>query len=92
MLTEEIEIILDTINITRKTLSAAKHNVVKKDGIEIARNLIDRMAFVPGDILKATEYLGAGYENEIAYLNSVWTPEVIAAHEALVAAAQQEDL
>lgn len=75
---EELELtpIFTDINPITKTISIAKDTIVKKDGIEIARNR-HRRAFAPGDIEKVKEYLGIDTSPEIIYLESIWTQEVI---------------
>lgn len=80
MLEETIEIILDNINTSNKTISIAKDVVVKKDGVEIARTR-DRKAFVPGDIDAVKVYIGTEESPEIDYLNVIWTEQVISEYE-----------
>jgi len=80
MLTETIEIILDNINISTKTISIAKDTVISKDGVEISRSR-NRRAFVPGDIESVKTYLDATESSEIDYLNAIWTEEVIEAYQ-----------
>ncbi len=82
--TENQEIIIDNINLTNKTISIAKDNVIKKDGVEIARER-DRRAFVPGDIMAVEVYIGLSDAPEIDYLNAVWTQDVISAYNAMIA-------
>lgn len=76
MLTETIEIILDSINTSNKTISIAKDTIIKKDGIEIAAQR-DRRAFTPGDLELVKDYMGLEEGAEITYLESIWTQEVI---------------
>ncbi len=83
MLTEEINIVIDNINADNKTISIAKDVVVKKDGMEIARNR-HRRAFVPGEIEAVKTYLSMSDSPEIDYLNAIWTQEVIDAYLLLI--------
>jgi len=77
---ESQETVIDTINTTNKTISVAKDTIVKKDGVEIARNR-HRQAFIPGDIEAVKDYLGVEESPEIDYLNAIWTEEVIEAYQ-----------
>lgn len=79
MLTEDIKIIIDTINVTNKTISIAKDTIIKKDGIIIAKSR-HRQAFAPGEIDKVKEYIGINESPEIDYLNAIWTQDVIDAY------------
>ena len=84
MLEEIFEYQLD-VSVSSKTISIAKDTVIKKDGVEIARER-HRRAFGPGEIEGVKEYTGWSDKSpEIVYLNSIWSAEVIAAHQALVA-------
>ncbi len=82
MLTEEtLGPIISDINTETKTISIAKDTIVKKDGVEIAKQR-HRCAFVPGDIEAVKNYLGVNDSPEINYLNSIWTEQVIADYKA----------
>lgn len=81
MLVEEVNILIDNIDVTNKTISIAKDIIIKKDGVEIARNR-ERCAFAPGDIENVKIYLNVANSPEIDYLNAIWTDEVIAAYKA----------
>lgn len=86
MLEERIELIIDNINVTNKTISIARDSVVYNNGVEIARNR-HRQAFVPGQIEDVKQYTGWGdSEPSIIYLNSMWTQEVIDDYNAMLAA------
>lgn len=87
MLEEKQEIVIDTFNVTNKSISIVKYNVVYKDGIELSRVHLDRCAFVPGDIEKVKAYLNMQDEPEIQYLESIWTDEVIQRNKAAQEAA-----
>lgn len=81
MFEEMTEYKIDNINVTNKTISIARDDVVKKDGVEIARQR-HRRAFVPGDIEAVKEYTGFTSDSpEIIYLNLVWTDQVIKRHK-----------
>lgn len=77
MLEERQEIVIDNFNVTNKTISVVKYQVIYKDGVELSRVHLDRCAFVPGDIDKVKAYLNMQDEPEIKYLESIWTDEVI---------------
>ena len=81
MYTEHVEIIIDNINMTSKTISVAKDTIIKKDGVEVGKQR-HRCAFVPGDIEAVKTYIGATDSPEIDYLNAIWTEDVIADYQA----------
>lgn len=57
--------------------------VIKEDGVEIARSGTMRSAFVPGEINKVKSFTGLGDANKhIQYLNNLWTAQVIADYQA----------
>lgn len=73
-----------------KAVSIALDKYIEENGVDhnIGR---DRRAFIPGEIDKVKEYTGLTDDSpEIIYLNSIWTPEVIAEYNAMIAA--QEEL
>lgn len=82
MLTEEIlSPIFTDMDPNLKTVSIALDTVIKKDGEVIAKQR-HRRAFVPGQIQYVKEYIGLETSPEITYLESLWTPEVIAEYLA----------
>ena len=85
MLEEKIEIIIDSFNITNKTISIAKFSTIYKDGLIVSRNVIDRCGFVPGEIEKVKAYIGMNSEPEIKYLESIWTDELIKQYQEFIA-------
>ena len=86
MLTErKLQPIFTDINPNTKTISVAMDTVIERDGVEVSKSR-HRCAFVPGDIEGVKAYTGlADDAPEIVYLNSIWSAEVIKAHQALVA-------
>lgn len=64
------------------TLQVREATTIMRDGEEIAKTY-HRWAFCPGDDISAMP------ENVKAIASVVWTPEVIAAHQAQMAAARQ---
>lgn len=72
MLTEETLLpIFTDIDPNTKSVSVAIDTVVMRDGEELSRNRV-RQAFVPGDIEKVKEFIGATESPEITYLNTIW--------------------
>ena len=89
MITEKtLQPIFSDINPNNKTISIAIDTVILKNGEEIARER-NRMAFVPGEIDKVKNFIGATEGPEVDYLNAIWTADVIAAHQALMEAEGQ---
>lgn len=80
MLEEEIQVWIDTIHMTNKTISICIQTIIKRDGVEIARDN-HRTAYGPGDIEAVKVCLGVQESPEITYLNTIWTPEVITAYQ-----------
>ena len=81
--------IIDNINPYNKTISIAMDRViVDANGNQIAKVSRVRRAFVPGEIEQVKEWLGATESPEIDYLSAIWTPEVIAAYQELLNAAE----
>lgn len=89
MLTEQVQIILDSINTTTKTISIAKDTVVFRDGVEISRER-HRTAFVPGQIEEVKTYIGETSSPEIDYLNAIWTEQAIADYQTLLASQNEQ--
>jgi hypothetical protein len=86
MLTEQLEIMIDNINASNKTISVAKDTIVLRDGVEISRSR-HRCAFAPGDLDAVKAYTGfTDASPEIVYLNAIWTPDVVSEYQALIAA------
>jgi len=81
MLNQREEIVIDNYNVTLKTLSIAKFLVILDDGQEVVRKEIDRCAFLPGDIDKVQAYIGKNNDNEINYLKSIWTDDVVKVYQ-----------
>lgn len=77
---EILPAIFDTINPISKTVSVLVRTVYKDEGVIVSSNDM-RRAFVPGEIEKVKDWIGLQESPEIAYLESVWTPEVIQAYE-----------
>ena len=82
MLTQEKYILLSDLNTTSKAISVHIKTVVKDGDKEVANNLETR-AFAPGEIEDVKSFTGVDYSPEIDYLNAIWTPDVIAAYQAL---------
>ena len=76
-LSEHTEYKIDNINTENKTISIAKYDIIKKDGIEISRSKPHRCAFVPGQIENIKEYIGQNDGPVINMLNALWTQEII---------------
>ncbi len=58
--------------------------IVILDGTKVlGRNKIDTMAFLPGTLEKLISYIGDEDNPIIAFCNTTWTPEIIAAQEAI---------
>lgn len=66
-----------------KTVSIRKDEIIKENDIELARNH-HRRAFVPGELEEVKEYMGVEEGPEIAYLESLWTEEVIQAYQDIL--------
>ena len=88
MITKEINIARFEMNAENKTLSIRMDTIIKEDGVELSRKH-HRCAYVPGDIDKVVECLGAD-ASEVSYLKSIWTDEVIAEYEATIEAHQHD--
>jgi hypothetical protein len=80
MIIKEIIVARFEVNPENKTLSIRLDTVIKEEGVELSRSH-HRCAYVPGDIDKVIECLGADAP-EVAYLNLIWTDEVIKAYKA----------
>lgn len=88
MLTKETTLSRLEINQDNKTISIRLDTVIKENNVELSRSC-HRCAFVPGQIEDVKNYLGVEDSPEIQYLNSIWTPQVIADYEAMIAAQEQ---
>jgi len=85
MLEEQLQISIDNINTTTKTISIKKVNIIIKDGVEISRADPLRCAFYPGQIEDVKTFTGWNdLAPEVIYLNAIWTPEVIDAYQLLL--------
>lgn len=92
MLTEERLLpIFDNIDPNLKTVSVLKRTLVKKDGVVISSH-DQRCSFYPGQIEEVKSHCEVEDSAEIQYLNSIWTPEVIANYDALVNPAELKAL
>ena len=81
----KLQPIFTDLNPNTKAVSVAMDTVIERDGVEVSKSR-DRRAFVPGDIEGVKAYSGLDDKSpEIVYLNAIWSAEVIAAHQALVA-------
>lgn len=69
------------------------NQIIKEDGILIASSQLDTRAFVPGEIDKVknwlASHLGLSLDEidqvpEIAYINAIWTQNVIDAYQDLI--------
>jgi hypothetical protein len=84
MITKEINIARFEMSPENKTVSIRQDTVIKEDGKELSRSH-HRCAYAPGDIDKVIECLGADAP-EVAYLNLIWTDQVIADYKAMIEA------
>lgn len=84
-ITEQLKFKKLDIDIENWTISIAFVPIITKDGDEYIRGKVHRRAFVPGEIDAVKEFTGLGDNSKhIQYINSLWTPEVIAEHQAKV--------
>ena len=83
MLEENRFYVIERLDVENKTLSISKVTVITNNDIEIARAL-NTQGFVPGDIEKVKQYMGASEGPEIDYLQSIWTPEAIDNYQTAV--------
>jgi hypothetical protein len=79
---------VNNLNISTKTLSISRFDVISEDGLEISVSQPHTQGFAPGDIEVVKDYIGITESPEITYLESVWTPEVI---QSWLDAQQTED-
>lgn len=84
MIKKETVISKFEMNPETKTVSIRMDTVIKEDGVELSRSH-HRCAYVPGDIDKVIECLGADAP-EVVYLESIWTEQVIADYKAMIEA------
>jgi hypothetical protein len=74
---------VNNLNISIKTLSISRFDVISEDGVEISVSQPHTQGFVPGDIEAVKSYIGVSESPEITYLESIWTQEAIDAWNAL---------
>ncbi len=65
------------------SFSISKEQLIKEDNIIIAKQRIDTKGFLPGTIEQLIDYIGDENSPIIAFCNATWTPEIIAAQEAI---------
>ena len=79
------------INFDTKRVSIAKQEVAyNDDGTEFSRAPMERRAFVPGEIEVVKQYIDKDTGDEISLIDSMWTEEVIAEYQAMLAEQEQE--
>lgn len=71
------------------SVSVTKEIVLTENNVVIGRNRVHGMAFMPGMIDQLIEYLGDPNHALVSYCNTIWTPEIIAAQNALIEQANQ---
>lgn len=92
MASERIEFMIDSVNLTWKTISILRVTInLDDEGNETGRNN-HRCGFAPGQIEEVKQFLGVESSPEIDYLNAVWTAEVINAYQQMILASQQEQI
>jgi hypothetical protein len=79
MIIKEIILTSFDVNPARKFVSVEHQTILTEDGEELSRG-VHRCTFMPGQMDKLIECLGAE-SLEVAYMSSIWTPEVVAAYE-----------
>ena len=85
MITKQSKVLyLDNVNLQTGTLSILKREYTLDDGL-ITDHQDIRRAFVPGQLDAVKQFLGVDESPEIAYLESLWTPDVIAAYQQQLA-------
>jgi len=79
MITKEVVVSKFEIDTEALTVSIKLDTVIKEDGRELARSS-HRRGFVPGDIEDIRTYTGKDVSAELIYLESLWSPEAVAAY------------
>ena len=82
---KKLQPIFTDIDPNTRTVSVALDSIILRDGVQISKRR-HRCAFVPGQLEELKRVTGLSDDSaEVRYLNALWTPEVIRAHEALTA-------
>lgn len=70
---------INNLNLDLKTLSISRYDVIMEDGVEISASNPHTQGFSPGEIEDIKSFIGVTDSPEITYLESIWTPDVVAA-------------
>ncbi len=65
------------------SFSIRKEQLLKEDGVVIAKNTLDTKAFLPGMVDELAEYFGDSDHPLVSYCNIIWTPDIIAKQQEL---------